>query len=1736
MSDPQSEARTIARLTDLRTRLLDVRAVDRWLNVRHAGPMALHVALADEPVDGLHTLLTSGRDLIFRPVPYPDPAWEREYADDFSAALDEERALDLAWREALDAGELPGSARLRAVEIDLRARAAQKLGLPCREEHPAQVAGAWIRQQTGEPPRSPKSNGKGSKSSREPHPKERRIARAGDELQTALFWGDLRGALAQVAEEAELLHRESASDSLRVAVGFLEWTPGAPGSACQHAPLLLYPVEWARRIEGERERHGIRGLETPECNEPLRLRLESEFQIKLPVRETEESAEAYLSRVEEAVSGRKGWKVSRESFLGVFPVSPSWMYTDVDPKHWGGYHALASSGVLSLLWERPDAEAIAEQAVELERVSGDAAPEKIRVECIADADSGQERVVELALRGKNVRVDAPPGTGVTQTVINLVGSFLARGKTVLVVSERGGALDEVSRRARDLGLGAYCVELYSAGLRRSALSAALQERLGAQASDHPPEPEAESVAEAEAACKQRLEDYFKLVRQPFGQLEIEDGGRWRQATLHDVLWEDVALRSKAPPFAGLDRVWLDNIELLTRADRERTKSRLSALERSAREMREKWGGVEGHPWGFVTRGDIQIADIPDIEEVAAQALVRIEELQACGDALIARMRFDVEASTLTEVLEFARLLQSLPLPPEQVPDLLARMLLLSPEAEGRVRENLGWLRESLRRREKLARFFEGRAPEILDEEEWGDAVGAARAVGLGDIGLKGIAGGIEDLRRRIALWAQLKPFVQKCLETFGLGDTPVSVPLLSRVVQALEVLAGVERRVLLVRSAAILEEINLPILEAGLKAALALREGEEQVRSVYAYDVRLTETELREHANALVGRGLLGRWSATYRKAASQARALVKQHAGLSDAQLASRLHQLADHLEALRRFDADTTLRQLLGDRFRGALSDLESCVEANRLAASVRARFVGQWEPEASLRRFFLQGSLDDFDSALALKADPQFADLTAFLKSVENAPVGMDELVVGWEAAAEEAQRLFRFFGGLGLRAEITPNEALEVRFCYEELRELREKIDGSPLKTWVGQDAWKSDLTEPGLLETALDYTARLHAAVPAGVVRVVAAGDLDVSAEIEEVRSQGLTLEGGAMRAVAALRALQGWVADPAVPIAVSPVLAPFLTVGAVYGVLRRAQENGMELSRCVAFRRGIEELRNDGLGALLAAFEEAGADYSGLDSVYDRVMWRSLARRALELFPELGRVPDDTLEEVWTRWEDLHRRGIAQTQRRILAGLSSVPVWKEEPGAPEPEPGSAASLAVHELEPARACPLRHWLEKAWPGIQKAKPCVLASPESVAQHVAAGMLFDLVIVDSASQMRPERALGVLARGRQIVLFGDEMLLPAASFMERHGTGAMEFADQKAEIVSLWEMVDGAVETCALRGQYRAGFAALMAFSNRHFYRNEIRVLPAPRETVPEDPGGLRLLRVEGANRAGAHAAEARAVVEEALRCMKTHPGRSLAILTWNAAQRTLVGAMLARAFSADPEAARYRARWAAGCEPFVVRLVDEAQGETRDIVLVSFGLASEDGVFLEGAAPLQGSSGGRRLNVALSRSRLGTCVFCAVAPNRIRVDHRTPRGLVLLRQFLGAAAQGGIQPEDYAGACVSASERVLAAALESDGFRPAARAGSGSSRVDLAAAHSRRGLGFVLALQGDASGEIAPEEGSEKPWLRGTELARLGWRVHRVWSAEWFRDPERQAEILREFANAPACAPIETPAS
>ncbi|MBL0704746.1 DUF4011 domain-containing protein [Sinomonas cellulolyticus] len=78
---------------------------------------------------------------------------------------------------------------------------------------------------------------------------------------------------------------------------------------------------------------------------------------------------------------------------------------------------------------------------------------------VLDADADQQLVLDAVRAGDSLVVEAPPGTGQTQTALNTIATLVDAGRSVLVVAERRASLAELHREFEALGLGSLVLQL-----------------------------------------------------------------------------------------------------------------------------------------------------------------------------------------------------------------------------------------------------------------------------------------------------------------------------------------------------------------------------------------------------------------------------------------------------------------------------------------------------------------------------------------------------------------------------------------------------------------------------------------------------------------------------------------------------------------------------------------------------------------------------------------------------------------------------------------------------------------------------------------------------------------------------------------------------------------------------------------------------------------------------------------------------------------------------------------------------------------------------------------------------------------------------------------------------------------------------------------------------------------------------------------------------------------------------
>ncbi len=99
---------------------------------------------------------------------------------------------------------------------------------------------------------------------------------------------------------------------------------------------------------------------------------------------------------------------------------------------------------------------------------------------VLDADSSQRVAIQYALQSQSYVMQGPPGTGKSQTIANIMSECVARGKSVLFVSDKMAALEVVYKRLSEVGLAHFCLELHSSKANKREVVAELKKCLDEQ--------------------------------------------------------------------------------------------------------------------------------------------------------------------------------------------------------------------------------------------------------------------------------------------------------------------------------------------------------------------------------------------------------------------------------------------------------------------------------------------------------------------------------------------------------------------------------------------------------------------------------------------------------------------------------------------------------------------------------------------------------------------------------------------------------------------------------------------------------------------------------------------------------------------------------------------------------------------------------------------------------------------------------------------------------------------------------------------------------------------------------------------------------------------------------------------------------------------------------------------------------------------------------------------------------
>ena len=452
-------------------------------------------------------------------------------------------------------------------------------------------------------------------------------------LATDLTPNELQKRLFYINNQAKTMLQEQGYNILYLAVGFLEWRDNTKPKQVNHAPLVLIPVVMKRKKVGKSFNLEWTG-EDIQTNISIKAKLK-ENGIDFPDFEFKKYGEAidhYLREVRDSVRGMGEWKVNTNIALGFFSFTKFVMYNDLNPEAWESNVDLTKNELIQAIFNPSvnDKEAFREEDI-------DSQLEYSKMYQVLDADSSQIAAIQDVKAGRNLVVEGPPGTGKSQTIVNLIAELLAEGKSVLFVSEKMAALDVVKDRLTSVGLGKFILELHSHKTRRKKFLKDLEKATTVRSQE--PMNIDQTIRKLET-LRQQLDDYAEIIHKPLYAVQLS---AFQLYGLKEAADEHFSRSNRIIPL-----VRFSNPETLTLKD-------LDDITISLENLAELYQTIsKENPWSKCAPKSLLPADLREIEQLIN------DTLHALDDFLVERGRvYDIYGIKKPETLnEFEKSLSA----------------------------------------------------------------------------------------------------------------------------------------------------------------------------------------------------------------------------------------------------------------------------------------------------------------------------------------------------------------------------------------------------------------------------------------------------------------------------------------------------------------------------------------------------------------------------------------------------------------------------------------------------------------------------------------------------------------------------------------------------------------------------------------------------------------------------------------------------------------------------------------------------------------------------------------------------------------------------------------------------------------------------------------------------------------------------------------------------------------------
>ena len=1521
-----------------------------------------------------------------------------------------------------------------------------------------------------------------------------------DNLSTKLTETRLERHLTKIRRDQILMIEEQGINALFLSLGHLRWIEADQSKEVRLAPLILIPVLLERT-----ERGGFKlkwdGTEIG-WNLSLGALLKEDFAIDLPSIESEGfSVENYFDRVALAVSSQTNWTIDRNAIcLAFFSFAKYLIYKDLTPSNWPNDRNILLHPVLGALlgsgFEEPDESLSEEDHLDQHRPVG-------KTNEVFDADGSQTLAILQALKGHSMVIEGPPGTGKSQTIANLIAEFVGEGKRVLFVSEKSAALNVVYDRLKNASLAGACLELHGTKANKRTFYQTLRETME-QA--QPRRLDFEAVTSKLASQRDELNQYDRDLH------TVLDA---RGVTPREVIGKLIQLGIE-PDLNGR----IDPRPMITWNQTEFAKARATVAELQTQVIRI--GLPVNHPFSETTRTYISPDDKADLARMIGQTLSAFKSFEDATKNTANRLHL-AEPDLMADVegLESA-----------------IDFIISSPDSSGVNFDSEIWSGDTSRLLSVISGRFES---EDLRSRYASEFTSEGWQLDVSQATTKLILPGVTHIDASDEeTWSSLDDAEATANEVIKLRNS-VCQMLCIDFPSALWAIQAVAKQG--IKLAAAPDCVGVEVESGKWKdESESIRNAVSQYRKVvtlkqqYASEVRAEAwkisvnqlVQVLERDGSKILRRLFGNeYKASRRKAVS-----LLMVPPTSRAALIETLKSIAA-VQQLEEANAPflMTIRQLFGSQWKDETSNFEHLEQC--------AKFLGSLHTEISTGKLPTE--------TLRLVSQPTTLSLVGeesrmLLNSIERCVGSVHRLNKCYDRVSggassnlpgDPVERLFKYVVGDLFEARRLSNQFFTASFQNSKWSKLTQRLDickrvqtlDSEVKNysetakeclgshWLDVAAtnrelvtlvqWISSFTQkvssgvlpPGLKQFFTERAPKDGLSIALTELRAVREGYSDC---LEQVASKA-ELKGGANQFLSRPlyvqeRIIESWAEN------VDDLEDYFR-----YNVLSNACKQ-LGLVR-------ISELAhswNEAPDRLTRELERSWCNFVMEEAMASRPILRNFDRKSHEEVLASFRLLDKTLI-------DINRARVSSTHWRSVPRTSAV--------------GEIGFIRMQMNRQRGHRPIRVAMREAPSAVQSIKPVFLMSPMSVAMYLPPeGPLFDVVIFDEASQIKPEDALGSVIRAKQIIVVGDTKQMPPTSIFERMTSTeepdddesddieGQDIAEQESILAFASARIAGeSPYRRDLRWHYRSRHEDLIKTSNRLFYRDRLVIFPHPKRSDSEMGLVFRHCpqTIYGRGNSRKNELEAREIAKAALHHVRSSPSLTLGIVAFSKAQQESIEDQIDLLRKHDPAFGAFDARH--GLEKLFIKNLESVQGDERDVIFISIGYGRDESGFLGMSfGTLNNKGGERRLNVLITRARVRTVVFSNFRAADMRIGETKSKGVEALHTFLAFAESGHLdvvptmlklEPSYF--------EELVFEKLRNRGYDVEKQVGSEGFYIDLAVRHPSEPGRFAIGIECDGAMYHSARSARDRDRLRQQVLEDRGWIMHRIWSTDWWRHPERE---------------------